>query len=35
MEDAVLSPNRLDAIPAAHRRQPPALPSLPLQLRQL
>jgi len=35
MEDAVLSANRLDPIPAARRRQPTALPSLPLQLRQL
>jgi len=35
MDDAVLSPTALDAIPTAHRREPPALPGLPLQFRQL
>jgi hypothetical protein len=35
MDDAVLSPDALDAFPAAHRRESPALPGLPLQFRQL
>jgi hypothetical protein len=35
MDEAVLSADALDAIPAAHRREPPALPRLPLQFRQL
>jgi len=35
MDDAVLQSTTLDAIPASHRREPPALPGLPLQFCQL